>query len=76
MTGPDPQPESARAIRVLHLGKYFPPTVGGMETYLHALCRAQARAGMQCSALVHQERLGLRSTREDSPSGRAWYLLP
>jgi glycosyltransferase involved in cell wall biosynthesis len=41
-------------MRVLHLGKYFPPVKGGMERFLEDLIRAQRAAGVDAFALVHQ----------------------
>jgi UDP-N-acetylmuramyl pentapeptide phosphotransferase/UDP-N-acetylglucosamine-1-phosphate transferase/glycosyltransferase involved in cell wall biosynthesis len=32
----------ARPLRVLHVGKFFPPHRGGIETYVHALCTTLA----------------------------------
>ena len=40
-------------IRVLHLGKFFPPHAGGMEIYLADLIEAQRDMGVDASALVH-----------------------
>jgi glycosyltransferase involved in cell wall biosynthesis len=40
-------------MRVLHLGKYFPPVKGGMERFLEDLVNAQHRAGQSAFALVH-----------------------
>lgn len=40
-------------MRVLHIGKYFPPFAGGMEYFLADLMRAQQRQGIQAAALVH-----------------------
>ena len=50
--------------KALHVGKYFPPDVGGMETYLHDLVRALAPLNVTPSVLVHQSRISLHSSEE------------
>ena len=52
----------ATAKKVLHVGKYFPPHVGGMETYLHDLMRALATLNVTPSVLVHQSQISLHSS--------------
>ncbi|HYC36854.1 MAG TPA: glycosyltransferase [Usitatibacter sp.] len=42
-------------MRILHIGKYFPPVPGGMERFLGDLVAAQRRAGNDVAVLVHQE---------------------
>jgi len=49
-------------MKVLHIGKYFPPHAGGMENYLKDLMVEQHRQGIQAVALVHQSAISLRST--------------
>ncbi len=45
-------------MRILHLGKYFPPVAGGMERFLGDLVKAQRAAGDDASVLVHEHRPG------------------
>ena len=52
-------------VRVLHLGKYFPPVKGGMESFLHDLLVAQQQRGLIVRSLVHNHRRSFRSYSED-----------
>ena len=54
----------ATAKKVLHIGKYFPPHVGGMETYLHSLMHALVTLNIVPCALVHQSKISLNSVEE------------
>ena len=47
-------------LRILHLGKFYPPVRGGMETVLQTLCRGEQRA-VQTRALVMN-----RCTQDDA----------
>ena len=40
-------------MNILHLGKFYPPYRGGMETYLCDLAREQVEQGHQVTVLVH-----------------------
>ncbi len=41
-------------MNILHIGKFYPPDVGGMETFLQALADAQAGQGHCVTVLVHR----------------------
>lgn len=55
-------------MRILHLGKFYPPYLGGMETFLADLARAQVRQGHEVRVLCHGTpggaHKGLRAVRE------------
>ena len=47
-------------LRVCHLGKFYPPASGGIESHLQTLARAQTRLGMAVDVLCvnHRNRQG------------------
>jgi glycosyltransferase involved in cell wall biosynthesis len=51
-------------MRILHLGKYYAPERGGIESYTQALCEWTAARGHAVAALVHQRPGIWRTTRE------------
>jgi len=48
-------------LKVLHVGKFYPPHAGGMESHLELLCR-MTRADVDLSVVVSAD--GARTTRE------------
>ncbi|THU02762.1 glycosyltransferase [Lampropedia puyangensis] len=44
-------------FRILHIGKFYPPARGGIETYLADLMQQQRSHGMDARALVHGQPL-------------------
>ena len=50
-------------MRILHIGKFYPPVPGGMERFLGDLVEAQRAAGDEVAVLVHSE--GREEPKED-----------
>ncbi len=48
-------------MRVLHVGKFYPPFAGGMENFLADLLPAQQALGIKVAALVHHQGPGWRA---------------
>src|SRR5262245_61916432 len=47
-----------KALRVCHLGKYYPPAAGGIETHVRTLARAQAGLGASVRVYCINHRRG------------------
>ena len=52
-------------MRILHIGKFYPPVPGGMERFLGDLVDAQRAAGEEVAVLVHSD--GRVDPRGDPP---------
>ncbi|MFO7655185.1 MAG: glycosyltransferase [Candidatus Krumholzibacteriia bacterium] len=53
------------AMRILHVGKYYPPQLGGMETVLRLLCEGLLARGHEVTAVVSGT--GMLDRREALP---------
>ena len=51
-------------LRVLHVGKFFPPAAGGMETFLRDLTVEQRQHDVDASVIVHHHEVGLPTCEE------------
>ena len=54
----------SQGLRIMHIGKYHPPHVGGMESYLGGLLRVQSSQGLSVTAVVHSSERSIWDKRE------------
>lgn len=60
-------------LKVLHIGKYYPPYPGGIETYCKVLCEALVSQGIQTDIIVANN---TKEYREETVNGVKIYRLP
>lgn len=62
-------------MRVLHIGKFYPPFAGGMENFMGDLLPALERRNIHTAALVHGHEFGRREAYEGDLAARI-YRVP
>src|SRR5580658_10515126 len=68
---------SSRRLEVLHVGKFYPPHMGGIETHLEALC-GELRKSVDVRVIVaSDDRSTIEETRDLVPVTRVptWLTL-
>ena len=57
-------------MRVLHIGKFYPPFAGGMENFMGDLLPALERRNIHTAALVHGHEFGRRAVYKNDVAAR------
>ncbi|MEL7044370.1 MAG: glycosyltransferase, partial [Pseudomonadota bacterium] len=73
---PSEHASGSGTISILHIGKYFPPHRGGMETFLRDLALEQRHRGLNVAAIVHASKRGVRSSWEDAGESEGGMKVP
>ncbi len=68
---------AGRKLQVLHVGKYYPPHMGGIETHLEALCGELRKSADVRVIVASDDRSGVEETLESVPVSRVptWLTL-
>lgn len=56
-------------MKILHVGKFFPPFSGGLEIYMRDAMLALGRHGIESAALVHKHSLSKSTSHETLKAG-------
>ena len=62
-------------VRILHLGKFYPPARGGMETVLQTLCRGELRSVQTRALVMNRSRKTTHEVVDGVPVTRVASLL-
>ena len=54
-------------LRICHLGKYYPPAPGGIESHIQTLAQAQAQLGLEVSVYCVNHEPGPTRSEHDGP---------
>jgi glycosyltransferase involved in cell wall biosynthesis len=63
-------------LRILHIGKYYPPFSGGIENFLHDLLLSHINSGLEVAAIVHSHDSSVRKTIIKKYEGVLVYRVP
>ena len=63
-------------LKVLHIGKYFPPFSGGMENFMADLLEEMEKSGIDVAAVVHNHNRHIKTKIIETYKGIRLYKVP